>query len=209
MLRFAPILLLLLSACAPPSGGQDPFTRAPGPDDELIDEQDSADAGDPELLDDPDEDADVEPDALSWEPLPGEAPVGAIWVGVFNCGMLSDEAEVWMERTEDGWQQSGRLSDHPAVDEIDETHGMPLGDVGELCFDRAEPDRSVIWEEDGSFHFFNGHWDHHLRPLGQEGRWLGGVAPMFNISEACRDELDSLGLSLPATISLTHVGTWW
>jgi len=219
MKRFLPLLLVLvLPACAPGVDGGEGFGRVAstpdGSNDDVVDgsndpNEDVNDDGDATDNDPPgdDDDDDDTPD-LGWEPMPLDAEVGAMWVGTFSCGMLDGEADIWMEMTADGWMQVGYQGDHPAADVVGQTYGTPYPELVGVCYSEGDRDPSVVWEDDGSFHFFNGNWDHHLRPTGLEGRWLGEVTPMFNPSEDCRDALDDLDLDIPVILNLVHAGTW-
>jgi hypothetical protein len=214
MNRLAIALAFLLPACAVPADDEGGFSRGEAPSAEDAPEVagEELDLEDP--TDDPADDTvdglgdDVDP-GLDWEPLPVDAPTGAVWVGNFTCGMLRASSDFWMEKTPTGWRQTGRILGHPAMELISDEDSRPRGQIGEICFDRNNPDPSVEWVEDGSFHFFNGHWDHDLRPLPEEGRWLGQVSPMFNPSDACRAELESLGLTIPVTLTMTRLGIWY
>jgi hypothetical protein len=196
-----------------------PEQGAPGSESDL-DEGGSVDGGhdsddqpaqedDPEDPDDPGDSEDDLP-ALNWDALPDDdLPLGTIWVGRFNCSILDGEAELWIERTEDGWTQINRIEDHPATAEIPQTSGVPLGDFSQHCVpDGFEPDRRVDWEPNGSLHFYNGDWDHHLFPTTVPGRWQGTVTPMFEISAECEAEMAEQGIPRPAILQLLHVGTW-
>ncbi len=195
--RFAllvPALALLLSGCLPadeagfgvagPAAGDPADTDDPDLDDEAIDE---------------DEDEDEE-GLADWDSSPpDDLAEGSVLVWQINCGMLDGSgANIW-EWDGDTWQGFEEGDQLPGVED-DFEGGSPYDEV-KPCF-RPTSNPTMEWDEDGSIRFFNGDWLHAMAPSPVEGRWLGTVSPMFEVSEECHTGMADVGLQIPVNLTI-------
>ncbi len=186
---------LFLVGCLPADDGGFNITADRGP----VGGLDDLDADDPA---DPDDDGDQESDpddGLGWDPMqPQSVEPGTILIWTINCGMLDGSGMNAWEWLGDRWE--GFRGEDLEEDLSSSGGGYPYEEL-EPCF-RPTSNTSMEWRDDGTIHFFNGDWHHDMRPSTTHNRWMGTVYPTFEVSEACHEAMEGLGLSIPVNLSI-------
>lgn len=197
-------LSLVLVACERPTG--ESFQPVPGDsaeDDEgpALDDSGDGDEQDPtgddgdDGNDDQNDDPEDPVDEM-WDAAPPDAPDGTLLYTDVTCGLLDGLHTKTFEKQGDLWI------------EIDGTGNGPFEELYP-CMGRSgdgRGDKYLTWDDEPHIYMNAAGMDHDVWPTETEDYWIGEVNPMEEPSRECVDNLASMGLSFPITMTLRVTG---